>query len=65
MEEENGLTTKKAYDIDCKDAFWSANAGLPFPQVAENVDQDLNKYKTEMSKVTSHLSGSDPTRTET
>lgn len=31
-------TTKKAYDLTSSDFFWAKNAGLPFPQVAEDID---------------------------
>ncbi len=39
--DENNLargTTKKSYDLTSTDFFWAKNAGLPFPQVAEDID---------------------------
>lgn len=34
---------KKMYDLDSKDFFWAKNAAHPFPQVAEEIDLELNK----------------------
>ena len=36
---------KKAFDLDSKDFFWAKNAASPFPQVAEDIDAELNRYK--------------------
>jgi hypothetical protein len=30
------------YDLDAKDFFWAKNAANPFPQVAEDIDTELN-----------------------
>lgn len=49
---ENGRLTKKSYDIDSKDFFWAKNAGNPFPAVAEDIDTDLSKYKTDAAEIT-------------
>ena len=38
--------------MDPSDAFWHAHAGEPFPQVAEKVDQEINKYKSDVDAVT-------------
>ncbi|KZT30914.1 SLY1 protein [Neolentinus lepideus HHB14362 ss-1] len=43
---------KKAYDLDSKDFFWSKNAANPFPQVAEDIDTELNKYKQDAAELT-------------
>lgn len=40
------------YDLDSKDFFWAKNAANPFPQVAEQIDLELNKYKTDASEIT-------------
>jgi hypothetical protein len=45
-------TTKKAYDLNSNDFFWSRNAGVPFPQVAEDIDMELTKYKDDANEVT-------------
>lgn len=50
--EERGRKYKKNYDVDVSDFFWTKNAGNPFPQVAEDVDAEINKYKEEVSQVT-------------
>ena len=43
---------KKAYDLDAKDFFWSKNAASPFPQVAEDIDAELNRYKSDAADIT-------------
>ncbi|KAI1002342.1 hypothetical protein K3495_g5860 [Podosphaera aphanis] len=53
--DENDLSkgkTKKVYDIPSNDFFWAKNAALPFPQVAENIDAELAKYKEEANELT-------------
>ncbi|KIO28386.1 hypothetical protein M407DRAFT_14746 [Tulasnella calospora MUT 4182] len=49
---ENGRTSKKAYDLDSKDFFWAKNAAIPFPQVAEDIDTELNRYKQDAADIT-------------
>ncbi|KAG0227413.1 Vesicle trafficking between the ER and Golgi [Actinomortierella wolfii] len=50
--EENGRQVKKKYDIDAKDFFWNKNASAPFPQVAEEIDIELTKYKNDAAAIT-------------
>ena len=53
--DENDLSkgsTKKAYDLNANDFFWARNAGMPFPQVAEDIDTELTKYKEEAADIT-------------
>ncbi|KAK4453744.1 Sec1-like protein [Podospora aff. communis PSN243] len=45
-------TTKKSYDLAANDFFWQRNACLPFPQVAEDIDAELTKYKEEAEAIT-------------
>ena len=52
-------TTKKAYDLTSNDFFWSKNAGVPFPQVAEDIDAELTKYKEDMAAITKKTGVSD------
>ncbi|CAG8455710.1 11084_t:CDS:2 [Diversispora eburnea] len=54
--EEMGRKNKKSYDLDSKDFFWDKNAASPFPQVAEEIDVELNRYKTDAAEITK-LSG--------
>ncbi|KAG0027333.1 Vesicle trafficking between the ER and Golgi [Podila clonocystis] len=54
--EENGRQIKKKYDIEAKDFFWNKNAAAPFPQVAEEIDSELTKYKKDAA-VISQMSG--------
>ncbi|ETS81087.1 hypothetical protein PFICI_06089 [Pestalotiopsis fici W106-1] len=44
--------TKKAYDLTATDFFWEKNAPLPFPQVAEDIDAELTRYKDEAAEIT-------------
>ena len=43
---------KKNYDLNSNDFFWSRNAGVPFPQVAEDIDTELTKYRDDANEVT-------------
>jgi len=45
-------TTKKAYDLMASDFFWARNAGAPFPQVAQDIDAELTRYKEETAAIT-------------
>ncbi|WOO84909.1 Protein sly1 [Vanrija pseudolonga] len=56
---ENGRLQKKSYDIDSKDFFWAKNAGNPFPQVAEDIDTELNRYKVDAAEITRSTGVSD------
>ncbi|KAJ1031751.1 hypothetical protein NDA13_002140 [Ustilago tritici] len=49
---EGGVTSKKTYDLDSKDFFWSKNSATPFPQVAEDIDAELNRYKSDAAEIT-------------
>ncbi|KIJ37391.1 hypothetical protein M422DRAFT_33728 [Sphaerobolus stellatus SS14] len=50
---------KKVYDLDSKDFFWAKNAVNPFPQVAEDIDGELNRYKQDAAEVTRSTGVSD------
>ena len=43
---------KQSYDLNSSDYFWLRNAALPFPQVAEDIDAELTKYKEDAADVT-------------
>lgn len=45
-------TTKKSYDLTSTDFFWTKNAGVPFPQVAEDIDAELTRYKEDAADIT-------------
>ena len=49
---EAGKTTKRSYDLDSKDFFWAKNAASPFPHVAEEIDLELTKYKSDAAEIT-------------
>ncbi|CAD6590778.1 MAG: Vesicle trafficking between the ER and Golgi, partial [Tremellales sp. Tagirdzhanova-0007] len=49
---ENGRLQRKSYDIDSKDFFWEKNAPNPFPQVAEDIDSELGRYKQDAAEIT-------------
>jgi len=44
-------TTKKSYDLTSNDFFWTRNAGVPLPQVCEDIEMEINKYKEESSEI--------------
>ena len=43
---------KRTYDLSSTDFFWAKNAGVPFPQVAEDIDAELTRYKDDASEIT-------------
>ena len=45
-------SVKRSYDLTSSDFFWNKNAGVPFPQVAEDIDAELTRYKDDASEVT-------------
>lgn len=45
-------TSKTSYDLTANDFFWAKNAGAPFPQVAEDIDAELTKYKEDTASIT-------------
>ena len=47
------------YDLDNKDFFWSRNSASPFPQVAEEIDMELNRYKQDAAEITKSTGISD------
>ena len=50
--------TKKAYDLNANDFFWARNAGVPFPQVAEDIDVELTRYKEDANEITKNTGAS-------
>ncbi|KPV77123.1 uncharacterized protein RHOBADRAFT_25016 [Rhodotorula graminis WP1] len=56
---DGGKMSKKTYDLDAKDFFWAKNAQNPFPQVAEEIDLELNKYKQDANEITRSTGVSD------
>ncbi|KAH8556036.1 Sec1-like protein [Umbelopsis sp. PMI_123] len=50
--EDHNPKNRKTYDIEAKDFFWNKNASNPFPQVAEDIDAELNKYKKDAAEIT-------------
>ncbi|KAL7004180.1 Vesicle trafficking between the ER and Golgi [Cystobasidiomycetes sp. EMM_F5] len=49
---EQGKLQKRTYDLDSKDFFWSKNGAAPFPQAAEALDFESNKYRTDAAEIT-------------
>lgn len=43
---------KQSYDLTPSDYFWNRNASQPFPQVAEDVTLEWNKYQEDANDVT-------------
>ncbi|KAI1499896.1 sec1 protein [Biscogniauxia marginata] len=54
VDEENPAkgVTKKSYDISSTDFFWEKNSAVPFPQVAEDIDAELSRYKEDAAEIT-------------
>ncbi|KAH8099277.1 Sec1-like protein [Cristinia sonorae] len=50
---------KRSYDLDSKDFFWAKNAANPFPQVAEEIDSELHRYKQDAAEITRSTGVSD------
>ncbi|KAJ5106020.1 Sec1-like protein [Penicillium alfredii] len=51
-EQDSTKASKKSYDVNSNDFFWQRNAGAPFPQVAENIDAELTRYKEDANDIT-------------
>ncbi|KAH3959287.1 hypothetical protein HBH70_045000 [Parastagonospora nodorum] len=43
---------KQSYDLTASDYFWAKNASLPFPNVADDVTTEWNKYQEDADNVT-------------
>lgn len=50
---------KRSYDLDSKDFFWAKNAAEPFPHVADEIDNELNRYKQDAAEITRSTGVSD------
>ncbi|KAI9330430.1 Sec1-like protein [Obelidium mucronatum] len=50
--EDKGRKQKKQFDIDATDFFWNKNSGNPFPQVADDVNSEITRYKKDVDEVT-------------
>ncbi|KAK9460226.1 Sec1-like protein [Lipomyces oligophaga] len=53
VDDGNGHISNKDYDLDPNDFFWARNATVPFPQVAEDIDSELTRYKNDTNEITS------------
>ncbi|CAI5759204.1 unnamed protein product [Candida verbasci] len=67
---KDGKEIIKNYDVDPKDFFWSKYSQLPFPDVVENADFELNLYKQDAKEITnrtgiSNLNDIDPNSNST
>ncbi|KAJ5594028.1 uncharacterized protein N7459_000236 [Penicillium hispanicum] len=51
-EQDSSKGGKKSYDLNSNDFFWQRNAGAPFPQVAEDIDAELTRYKEDANEIT-------------
>ncbi len=45
-------SVKRSYDLTSNDFFWNKNAPVPFPQVAEDIDAELTRYKDDAADIT-------------
>jgi sec1 family domain-containing protein 1 len=51
-DETNTSPKTRSYDLNASDFFWARNASIPFPQVAEDIDSELTRYKTDADDIT-------------
>ncbi|XP_012088133.1 SEC1 family transport protein SLY1 [Jatropha curcas] len=49
----------KSYELDSSDPFWLANGSLEFPEVAVEIETQLNKYKKDVDEVNRRTGGTD------
>ncbi|KAF6155858.1 hypothetical protein GIB67_039189 [Kingdonia uniflora] len=49
----------RSYELDGSDPFWVANGSLEFPEVAVEIETQLNKYKRDVDEVNKRTGGSD------
>ena len=49
---EGGKVSKKSYDLNSSDFFWTKNGGIPFPQIAEDIDAELTRYNEDAAEIT-------------
>ncbi|XVE67301.1 hypothetical protein DITRI_Ditri08aG0149700 [Diplodiscus trichospermus] len=47
----------KSYELDSSDPFWMANGSLEFPEVAVEIETQLNKYKKDVDEVNRRTGG--------
>ncbi|KAL0291469.1 UNVERIFIED_CONTAM: SEC1 family transport protein SLY1 [Sesamum radiatum] len=47
----------KSYELDRSDLFWTANGSLEFPEVAVEIETQLNKYKKDVEEVNRRTGG--------
>ncbi|OIT35083.1 PREDICTED: SEC1 family transport protein SLY1-like [Nicotiana attenuata] len=47
----------KSYELDRSDPFWTANWSLEFPEVAVEIESQLNKYKKDVEEVNKRTGG--------
>ncbi|XP_062086637.1 SEC1 family transport protein SLY1 [Humulus lupulus] len=51
----------KSFELDSSDLFWVANGSLEFPEVAVEIETQLNKYKKDVDDVNRRTGGTDGT----
>lgn len=49
----------RSYELDSSDPFWVANGSLEFPEVAVEIETQLNKYKKDIEEVNRRTGGND------
>jgi hypothetical protein len=52
-----GKTAGKSYELDDGDSFWVANGNAVFPQVAQEVEVQLSRYKQDIEEVNKKTGG--------
>ncbi|KAG6653603.1 SEC1 family transport protein SLY1-like [Carya illinoinensis] len=49
----------RSYELDSSDPFWVVNGSLEFPEVAVEIESQLNKYKKDVDEVNKRTGGTD------
>ncbi|KAI4297858.1 hypothetical protein L6164_037720 [Bauhinia variegata] len=47
----------RSYELDSSDSFWQVNGSLEFPEVAVEIETQLNKYKRDVDEVNKRTGG--------
>jgi len=59
--EGGGRKQTRVYDLSISDPIWVDNAGRPFPNVTDDIEQRLAAWKTEYDKISTSGASLDPT----
>ncbi|KAE8724740.1 putative phytoene dehydrogenase [Hibiscus syriacus] len=52
-----GTANEESYELDSSDPFWTENGSLEFPEVAVEIETQLNTYKKDVDEVNRRTGG--------